>query len=71
MRRVFIEIEDGVVVDIHNAEVRGNKGNQAKEPRNPINKRKPQNEVKANGQANKGDKIIDGKLYRPLTKRLP
>lgn len=69
MRRAFIEIEDGVVVAIHEAETRGNRGNDAANPRTPITKRKPNNELRPNQHANKGDKVINGKLCRPLPKQ--
>lgn len=69
MRRAFVEIENGVVVAVHEAETRGNRGNDAREPRTPIQKRKPQNEVRPNQHANKGDVVRNGRLMRKLAKR--
>ena len=66
MKRAFVEIEDGVVVAVHEAEVKGYKGANAKEPRTPISKRKPGNEVRPHQAANKGDKVVRGKLCRKL-----
>lgn len=69
MRRAFVEIEDGVVVAIHDVETRGNRGKQASEPRNPIQSRRPGNELAPNSAANKGDVVRGGKLMRKLEKR--
>ena len=69
MKRAFVEIEDGVVVAVHEAEVKANRGVQAKDPKTTINKRKPTNEVKPHQSANKGDRIINGQICRPLPKR--
>lgn len=69
MKRVFVEIEDGVVVDIHDVEVKGNRGANAAEPRNPIQSRRPGNELRPHQAANKGDRVVNGTLCRPLVKR--
>lgn len=69
MRRAFVEIENGVVVAVHEAETRGNRGNDAVNPRTPIQKRNPQNEVRPNQHANKGDVVRNGRLMRKLGKR--
>lgn len=69
MRRKFAEIENGVVVAIHDVETRGNRGKQANEPRNPIQSRRPGNELAPNSAANVGDKVVGGKQCRPLVKR--
>ena len=69
MRRAFVEIENGVGVAVHDVETRGNRGNDAANPRTPIQRRKPQNEVRPNQHANKGDVVRNGKLMRKLEKR--
>lgn len=69
MRRAFIEIEDGVVVAIHDVETRGNRGADAANPRTPINKRNPNNTVQPNQHANKGDVVRGGRIMRKLEKR--
>jgi len=69
MRRTFVETDDtGTVVEIHVAEVRGNKGRDAKEPRNTIKTKKASHKLKLNGSANKGDRWSDkhGCFLRPL-----
>lgn len=68
MKRAFVEIENGVVVAVHQAETRGNRGNDAASPRTPIQKRKPQNETRPNQHANKGDVVRKGRLCRKLVK---
>lgn len=69
MKRAFVEIENGVVVAVHESETRGNRGNDAANPRTPIQKRKPQNEVRPNQHANNGDVMRNGRLMRKLEKR--
>jgi hypothetical protein len=72
MRRHYVEVDDnGVVVEIHHVETKGNKGNAASEPRVPITKRKPTHTVHLSTAANKGDKWSETKqcFLRPLTKR--
>lgn len=69
MKRAFVEIENGVVVAVHEAATRGNRGNDAANPRTPINKRNPSNEVRANQHANVGDVVRSGRLMRKLEKR--
>ena len=72
MRRQFAEVDDnGVVVEIHSSDVKSNKGDNAKEPKTPINKRKASHKVMPSTAANKGDKWSDkhGCFLRPLPKR--
>jgi hypothetical protein len=71
MRRTFVETDDtGTVVEIHVAEVRGNKGRDAKEPRNAIKTKKVTHKVRLSNAANKGDKWSEkhGCFLRPLTR---
>ena len=70
MKRQFVECDDnGVVVEIHSADVKSTKGDKAKEPNTAIVKRKPSHTLHINASANKGDKLIKGMLMRPLPKR--
>ena len=72
MRRKYAEVDEtGTVVDIHEAETKGNKGADAKEPRTKINTKKPTHKVMPSLSCNKGDKWSDkhGCFLRPLTKQ--
>ena len=70
MKRKYAEVDEtGTVVDIHEAETKGNKGKDADEPRTKINTKKASHKTIPSQAANKGDKVIGDKLYRPLVKR--
>jgi len=69
MKRHFAEIEDGRVVAIHAATVRGNAGDNARIPQVPVSKRRPENTLTVSTSANVGDVMRGGKLYRKLERR--
>lgn len=69
MRRKFAEVDDtGTVIEIHDAEVKGARGNSAREPKTAIRKQKASHQVIPNGHVNKGDKWSEkhGCFLRPL-----
>ena len=72
MKRKFVEIDaNGVVVEIHDAEVKGNKGNDAKDPKTKLTLKNLANKTRISSAANKGDKWHEGKqqFLRALPKR--
>ena len=72
MKRTFVETDDnGVVIEIHNVETKGNRGKEADEPKVKINTKNPTHKTRISNAANKGDKWHEGKqcFLRPLTKR--
>ena len=72
MKRKYAEVDEtGTVVDIHEAETKGNKGKDADEPRTKINTKKASHVVKPSLSCNKGDKWSDkhGTFLRPLSKQ--